>query len=980
MIYEFDDFELDTSLYELRQAGTPCRIEPQVYEVLAYLVANHDRVVTKDELLDHVWPERYITEAALNTRLMAARKALGDSGKEQRFIKTIHGRGYRFVGTVRGRDASTATDSPAPVAFPLAASGPGLDSRDAGVMVGRGLERQHLEDAFSRAAAGIRQVVFVTGEPGIGKTTLVDDFVAGLNGTDVPFVARGQCIDYRGAAEAYMPVLEAFGFLARGPDSGRLVPLVAERAPTWLAQLPWLVPADQAEALRQLTVSNTRDRMLREMLELLEVLSAIRPVVLVLEDVHWIDYGTLDLIDAIARRIQPARLMVLATYRPSDVHTRDHPLALVQRELRARGYASELQLSELSLEAVRDYLQRRLPGCDCPDLLAEVLRRRTDGNPLFVGSLLESWIARGAIQQREAGWTLLVSVEELAEGVPESLRDLIGLQLEQIDPASRELLSVASVVGPEFTSAAVAAGSGEPEDIVESMLATLAGRRILIEDRGAAEFADGTVCGRFAFLHDLYQEVLYSQLPPGRQVRLHRAIGEWLQSAYGTGAPDHAAELAMHFHRGRVPGMALEYLLHLAAQAQARGAPREALEHLEIARGLLESCDAAARAAHELSLRMLLPTAMVATRGFAAPEVEEAYLDALDLAAATGNDEARASIAYSLAALHEYRGQHEEAYAVLSAVSPDVAASDRLAVEYHALLSCTHFHRGGFSETVSHADSGLLLDKSQASNPRYAALGEDPAVGCNEWSSHALWFLGYPDRALDRAREAIRLASVPERSYGLASAQTHAIRVHQLRRESEKARDMASRTVALATECGFSYHLSVAMILEGWAMSMLGDPAGSSRIENGLSLHQANGADMDRSYFLALHAEAACARGEYGMALATLDEALHRLPNGGRFFYEAEIHRLRGEALRHLPAQRDGAEACFRKALEIARHQDARSLELRAAMSMARLHLEDGNADAAHSLVQPIYEWFDEGLDTRDLLDARALLEPQPAV
>lgn len=983
MIYRFDEYEVDTRLFEIRARGVPCPVEPQVYEVLAYLLAHHDRLVTKEELLDHVWPERYITEAALNSRMMAARKVLGDNGRAQRYIKTVHGRGYRFVGDVSTREA------------PAMASGKAKDTGGAmtrlpdglatlspeapGIVTGRTGEHQRLVELYREAVHGTPKIVFVSGEPGIGKTTLVRTFLSTITAEDEVMVACGQCIDYRGTAEAYMPVLEAFGALAR--QGGKpVIDLLAQRAPSWLRQLPWLVSAEELERLNAQTAGATPERMLREMLELLDGLVVRAPLILVLEDVHWSDNATVDLIDAIARREAGAGLMVIVTCRPADAATRHHPLTGLHRDLCGRGYASDIALSRLDEDAIAAYVQERFPGCPCPPALTDALLRRTQGNPLFMERVLDHWLATGAIAHVDGAWTIPAPSADLTAGLPDSLRDVIELQLDAVDEEERELLAIASTAGLEFPALAVAAGSHLAEEDVETKLATLARRHAILEERGEEEFPDGTICSRFAFGHELYREVLYDAIPAGRQARIHRAIGDRLSDAYGAAAPAHAAELAMHFLRGRSAGRACEQLGHAASQALVRGAPREAIVHLSRALDLIHQTPGVGGDALELGLRTLVPSAIIATQGFAAPGLEAAYEEALVLAKQLGDETTRLSLAYSLAAVLEYRGQHKQAYDVLSRASADTGDGERLAVEYHALLSCTHFHRSSFAQSVDHGDSGLALDASTRADPRYAALGEDPGVGCHEWSSLALWFLGYPDRSLDRARAAVRLASAPERAYSLASANTHLARVHQLRREPRQAREVAARTALLAQEFGVVYHAAVAFILQGWSECMLGIPGGFERLEEGMQQHTEQGAELDRPYFLALQAEALLSAGQPAEALARLDEALRWLPGGETYYYhEAEIHRLSGEcALAADKADLRGVRQALETAIAIAREQGALSLVLRAAMSLVRLEEHEGAGGPARETLEAVLASFDEGFDTADLVDARTLLAIAP--
>lgn len=347
----FAECVLDTQLYVLHRAGTAIRLRPKAFRVLQYLLEHGDRVISKDEFCAHMWPGQFINDAALEGCIKLARQAIGDSGREQRLIQSRRGYGYRFVGVVE--EEGEATQPETTVDPPPRRAGPlpqpvGLPLLPPTLVVGRETEFAHLHDWLAQAWGGQRQMVFISGEAGIGKTTVVDAFVASITTMQGVRIAYGQCVEHYGAGEAYQPVFEALGRWRRAPGGEPLRALLRQHAPTWLAQMPGLLSAADAEVVQRLLTGTTQPRMLRELAEALEIMTADTPLVLVLEDLHWSDYATLDLLAVLARRREAARLLVLGTYRPTDVLVQGHPLTTVVQELRLHGHCIELPLGLLS--------------------------------------------------------------------------------------------------------------------------------------------------------------------------------------------------------------------------------------------------------------------------------------------------------------------------------------------------------------------------------------------------------------------------------------------------------------------------------------------------------------------------------------------------------------------------------------------------------------------------------------------------------
>ena len=451
-------------------------------------------------MLEALWPETMVSEVVLAVCIRELRQALGDSVQSPRFIETVHRRGYRFLGQL----PTVPLQPPAPRHPPLRPHG-SLDAR---------ANVEALHGAWATALTGARQILFVTGEAGGGKTTLVEAFRTALEASGPLWIGWGQCLDHYGAGEAYLPVLEALGRLCRGPGGQEVVTLLAQQAPTWLGQMPGVVRAADLEPLRHRMAGATRDRMLRELAEALELLTARQPLLLVLEDLHWSDPSTLDVLAVVARRREPARLLLLGTYRPPDARQRGQPLQTVHHELQRHGHCAELPLPWLSEAAVAAYLAMRFPEAGLPDGLAPLVHQRTEGHPLFMVTVVEEWVRRGWLVPADGGWTLQVARAAVASTVPESLRQMLEEQLERLSPREQRVLEVGSVAGATFSAAAVAAGLAHEVVEVEDWCAGLARRQQWLEACGEEVWPDGTVAGQYRFLHALYQEVVYQRLRP----------------------------------------------------------------------------------------------------------------------------------------------------------------------------------------------------------------------------------------------------------------------------------------------------------------------------------------------------------------------------------------------------------------------------------------------------------------------------------
>ena len=921
VIYAFAGCELDTDTYELRRDGRVVSVEPQVFDVLVYLIEHRDRVVAKEELLDAVWKTRFVTESTLTTRIKEVRRAVGDDGRSQRVVRTAHGRGYRFVADVAHR---------------------GLPTPDETVEPARALGREAQQDVLDRCMTGVvaggRSVVVVSGEPGMGKTMLVDAMAAQWRGAGYRLLA-GQCVEYRGPGEPYLPLLEALAEAATQPYGPALVGLLSARAPTWLVQLPWLVAGGEFDELRRRVVGSTRERMLRELVEALEALAADDPVVLILEDLQWSDPSTIDVLAALGRRRTRARLLVVVTCRTEELAGAGAGLLDVLHDLRLHGALTEIELPPLDERAAAQIVGRR-SGAEPPAELTVLANRRAAGNPLHLQSLVDEWVEQGLIAVDSDQALPTVDTSELASVVPISLRQLIEQRLGRATAADQELLEAAAVAGRQFSAAATASALGIDPEESEARYSKLARQSPLIAAAGEHTWPDGTVAADFRFDHDLYQEVVYERVPPQRRARLHLQIGRRLEQGYGAAAPDHAAELAMHFTRGRDASRAVTHVVGAARHAIGRNAHVEALEHVRIGLDLVTSLDEGPeRFERELALQATLGPLLIATRGWGSPEVEAAYERAHELARRSA-DSARAlpPILYGLGSLYESRGEYRRAAEVLEQVLDleDINEAAHHMGSYD-LLACSMFHQGRFDRAVAHAETGWELYDPGRHLELQARYGYNPGVGCLTWGALSSRYLGETERASALMADAFALAQDADHTFSLASAHEQAAVLHQLRDEPAVALDHAATALDMARAQGFAPQVAIAQVLRGWARAALGETSdGIDELRDGIEAYRATGARMDLPYHLGLLADAALRAGRFGEGLAAIDEALAE--SGDRdYCHASELHRLRAQLLAGSAVDDGSVVAELVLARDVAHRQQAPILEERAALGLREL-------------------------------------------
>jgi predicted ATPase len=824
-------------------------------------------------------------------------------------------------------------------------------------------------------------VGFITGEAGIGKTALVEVFVARVATETEVWIGHGQCIDQYGTGEAYLPVLEALGRLCRGPDGAYFLAWLRQHAPSWLGQMPALLSDADRDTFQRLARDATQARMLRELAEALESLTAERPLILILEDLHWSDGATLEWITYVARRRDPARLLVLATYRLAEARMASHALYPVTRELFVHGQGAELVLKGLSAAEVAAYVAQQFGPAPLAAGLAPVLYQCTQGNPLFLVTMVADLVHRGVLRNGPTGWELPMALDPTSIGVPETLRQLIEQQFERLAPVEQAILEAASVAGVDFSTAAVAAGVDMPVEDVDARCATLARHGQFVSANGTATWPDGTVAGGYCFGHALYRDVVYARVPVGSRTRMHQQIGQRLEAAYGERAREIAAELAVHFDHGRDSFRAVQYRRQAAQNAMRRHVHGEAIGHctagLELLATLSETSE---RHRHELALHTIMGPALIAAQGYGTLHVEQTYSRARELCDTLGEPPERFVVLSGLTALYLVRGELSTAHGLAEQLLHLAQRHNdpALLVEAHTGLGMIKLFLGDLTASWTHVEAGLALYDHHQHRSHVYLYGHDPGLMCLYTVTENLWLRGYPDQALEQLHTALRIARDLSHPSSLAHSLLHAAFVYQRRGDVDAVRKWADAAITLATDHGFVHQLALGTMYAGWALAAQGQvEAGLAQIQQGLTDYRAVGVGIGPTRWLGLLVEVCAKSGQVAKGHTFLTEAFAFMHQSSQWVYEAELYRLQGELLGQEGGEhtQEEAEASLCQALAVARRQQAKSSELQAAMSLGRLWQRQGKRDAARDLVQNAYDWFTEGFDTTDLQAARALLE-----
>jgi DNA-binding winged helix-turn-helix (wHTH) protein/tetratricopeptide (TPR) repeat protein len=950
LLLSFPPFQLNLREERLLKAGTDLRLRRKPFAILRYLVEHPRRLVTQEELVDAVWGKVAMSDSVLRTHVRALRQVIGEG-----LIETVVGRGYRFVVDVQ-EEADSSLQPCATVA-----DAPMFDTPQP-YFVGRVAELSALRDALQSARNGLRRLVFVTGETGAGKTALVDALLQHAASEGAVWRGRGVCVEQYGSGEAYLPVFAALGRLCRNPGGERVVDVLSRHAPTWLAQMPAFVTAERGEELQRRIAGATRARMLRELVEALEALSADRPVVLALGDLQWSDPSTAELILMLGRRREAARLLVVGTYRPAEL-AKTHPLTRVLGELIVHNQATELQLARFSEETVAEYVDKRFAGHRFPRELVRTVHETAGGNPLVVVTLFDDLEARQMVRVIDERWQLATTLEDVASRRPDSIRRLVDLQIDRLSVTEQRVLEAASVAGHTFAAGTVAHALDMPVDDIESCCDALSSQQRFVRFLGTETWPDGTIQSCYGFAHAFYKHAALTRSTSVRQ--WHRRIAERLEAGHGDDADSIAPELAVHFDEGHAFSRAAHYYALAGERARRRHGAYEALGHFERARALIARLPER-HERDELELQVLhgLGPCLFATKAFSAEEFVPIFERAAGLASRLAKDEHLCAALNGLQRCRLMKGElrqvgdHADDLARLVSRLPDPALGDPGAF----LAPFVSLHRGHLAE----AERGLTLLCANMD----ARGGEPTEVAA--WARTALtfvtWLTGYPDKAVEWGRAAVSTAEAVGDPFALAFALYGMGITNAWRGDMDQALAFGQRALAIATEGHTVLWQHWARLLIGWASSELDPTTSAARVEEILAQP---GDSTPRSLYALPFVELSVRAGREALALETISAAMDFMRQADDRGGEPELHRLRGELLK--ATDKHEAGRCFMKAIEVASLQSSKSFELRAAMSLYRL-LSGAKKRKALEDVRRVFETFTEGFETRDLLEAKAVL------
>ena len=833
-------------------------------------------------------------------------------------------------------------------------------------LVGRDKELELLMDGFKRATGGTGQAFSIVGEAGVGKSRLLHEFQKSVYGEGVT-VWEGRALSYS-KYTGYKPIIEilksAFGVVESDGDDeiGRkirrgLKTLKVDEA----SKLPYILAllTLRTNGLHEMTMSTMarKDLFLEAVRDVVLKGSEIKPIVIIIEDLQWIDHSSEEIINSLFDAISAAKVLILLTYRPDYVNQwgsrSDH------KQVRLNRLSNRESLAMVTPVLGAEHIDRKL---------ADLIIEKAGGIPFFIEEFVKSLEELKIIGKTKNRYHLIKDIRVVT--IPSTIHDVIMARIDTLPRGAKKVLQIGSVIEWEFSHQLIQLLADLPEKELASHLSALAGSGFLYE-RGS--YPNST----YYFKHALIMDVAVQSLLKPIRRQYHRKIAEVMEKNFPEIAGPHPEILGHHFSEAGLLEKAIPYCRRAGEIAIRRSANLEAIEHLSQALKMLEALpEGLAHTQKELELQITLGPAWMAVSGYSAPEVEKAYTRARELCQRLGETPELFAILRGLWGFYIVRGdlQTAEELGKQCHFIAERAQKPADLLWTHFMLGMTFFHFGYFTSARSHFERSLALyDLDKRRSPR--AL-QDPAIACLSYNAVALWVLGYPDQALRQSRESLALAQRLSHPFSTAYALNMAAFLSQFNQNGTDIRKRAKAAKAICSKQKITYWLSYSLIFIGWALTKKGHhKEGIKKTLQGLESYRAMGAELVWPYFLGLLAEVYAMAKRHQEGLAVVTEALAFVEKSKERWWEAELYRLRGKSILEVPPHNDAeTEACFHQAIVIARHQCAKSLELRASMSLARIWSQQGKGGQARELLSEIYGWFKEGFDTPDLLEASGLL------
>ncbi len=831
--------------------------------------------------------------------------------------------------------------------------------------VGRNAEMEQLRRALQQASDGHGQVVAVVGEPGVGKSRLLWELIHSHR-TEGWLVLESGSSSY-GKATAYLPITDLLKRYFKIEDredhreirekvTGKLLTLDEALKPMLPALFTLLdVPVEDTQ-WHALDPSQRRQQTLDAVKRLLMWESQVQPLCLVFEDLHWIDSETQAFLDNLIESLPTARLLLLVNYRPEFQHGWGN-----------KTFYTHVRVDSLPTESAEELLQALLGRDVSLHPLKQILIKQTEGNPFFLEESVQTLVETKALIGERGTYRLAKDLPSIQ--VPPTVQAVLAARIDRLSPEVKHILQSASVIGENVPFNLLQAIIETPDEEFRRGLGQLQAAEFFYETR---LFPDV----EYTFKHGLTYQVAYNSLLVERRRTLHALIVDMIESIYADRLAEHVERLAHHAFRGESWQKATSYLHQAGTKSAARSAYHEAKVYLEHAlSGLARLPETKGNLRQALDIRVELGPVLIAAKGPAASEVMSSYTNARKLCERVGDTSQLFPVLWNLSQARARRGELKEGREIgeqLLSVAQR-AQDTALLLEAHHTLWAILLGLGELVSAEEHVEEGVKLYDPQQ-HRHHASLygGHDPGVCCGTHASRLLWLRGYPDQALKRSRDTVKLAQELSHPFTLVYALVHSAWIHQHRGERQAAQGPTNAVIELANEHGFPHWVAWGKSLQGRLLVEGGQ--GREGIE---LMHQRwTGIGRDRMYLSALMAESYGKEGQIQKGLNQVAETIATMDKTSGRFYESELYRIKGDLMLSdaIPAAKE-AETCFRHAMDTARKQGAKSLELRAAISMGRLLHQQGRTDEARQMLTEIYGWFTEGFDTADLKEAKALLE-----